>query len=479
MVCGVFESVSLTRALVLLPFLHHILQHAAVYKGASMSKPILRGKTWYLKRRVPKRYAAVETRSQIWDSLKTDSYTVALQKSAGIWLSYVEAWEAKLAGRDGDAAERFRAAQQLADIQGFQFLSIDEVEKAPLTEVLERVEASRRADGTPDDAVAAALLGTVEEPKLRLSGLIAQVEVLAAHDNRFKNTEQMRLWRSPRQRAVNNLREAIGKDVEVASITRAHATAHKKWWQARMAREGQSAETANKDFNYLSGMLTRFYEDLELEDPPHPYAGVRIKDRHTQPNQKSEVPVDWILEKWFSPDAFEGLNEQARDILLISIETGCRQNEIYNLPGSALRLEGPIPHLRIAHEEADDVDERREVKNMASHREIPLVGVGLAAAKRHPNAFPRYRNKSSYSASVNKYMRENDLLPDGVTIGGTRHSWESRMKRAGYHTDDRGELMGHSRKGTRGRESYGDSMSLADRLAIAEKVMLPVPTHLA
>ena len=119
------------------------------------------------------------------------------------------------------------------------------------------------------------------------------------------------------------------------------------------------------------------------------------------------------------------------------------------------------------------------MKNMPSHRKIPLVGVALAAARRHPQGFPRYRNKSSYSAAVNKYLRANDLLPAGVTIGGTRHTWESRMKRAGYDTDDRGELMGHSLKQRRGREVYGDDMALADRLSVAHKVMLAVPAHLA
>lgn len=37
-----------------------------------MSKPILRGKTWYLKRRVPARFASVEKRVVIWDSLSTN-----------------------------------------------------------------------------------------------------------------------------------------------------------------------------------------------------------------------------------------------------------------------------------------------------------------------------------------------------------------------------------------------------------------------
>lgn len=444
-----------------------------------MSKPVLRGKIWYLKRRVPTRFASVEKRSVIWDSLKTDSYSVAVQKSAGVWLNYIEAWEARLAGRDGDAAERFRAAQQLASIRGFQFLAIDKVEQAPLEEILQRVEASRRADGTLDETVACAVLGVVEAPQLRLSSLVAHVEELSAHDNRFKNREQMRLWRSPRIRAVDNLIKAIGKDIEVATVGAPEARVHRKWWQSRMKREGQSADTANKDFNYLSGMISRFYDDLELEAPPRPYAGVSIRDRHAKPSRKREVPVDWIVDKWFAEGAFDGLNEEARDILLISIETGCRQNEVYNLPASAICLEAPIPYLNVENELPDDPSERREVKNMPSHRKVPLVGVALAAAMRHPQGFPRYRNKSSYSAAVNKYLRTNSLLPAGVTIGGTRHTWETRMKQAGYDTDDRGELMGHSLKQRRGREVYGDDMALADRLAVAEKVMLAVPLHLA
>ncbi|SDX44381.1 DUF6538 domain-containing protein [Celeribacter indicus] len=443
-----------------------------------MSKPVLRGMTWYLKRRVPKRYETVEPRSVVWASLKTDSYSIALQKSAGVWASYIEGWEALLAGRDGNANEKFRAAQQLAAIRGFQFLSVDQVEQLPLEDILRRVEATRGADGAPDEVAAAALLGVVEEPKLRLSDLVDHVEQLPAYDNRFKSSEQMRLWRSPRLRAVKNLIKAVGKDLAVVDVTGSEARKHKRWWQARRAQEGQSAETANKDFANMAGMLARFYEELEYEDPPRPYARISIRDRHQEPEQKREVPVDWIVEHWFAPDALSGLNDEARDILLISIETGCRQNEIYNLPASAIRLEGPIPHLHIAHEESENPEERREVKNLPSHREVPLVGVALAAAKRHPEGFPRYRNKSSYSASVNKYLRNNGLLPEGVTIGGTRHSWEGRMKRAGYEMDDRGELMGHSLRSRRGREVYGDGMTLSDRLQIAQEIMLPVPAHL-
>lgn len=241
----------------------------------------------------------------------------------------------------------------------------------------------------------------------------------------------------------------------------------------------QSAETANKDFTNLSGLLARFYDDLDSEDAPRPYVGVSIRDRHASQSRKREVPVGWIVEKWFAPGVFDGLNAEARDIMLITIETGCRQSEIFNLPASAICLDTPIPYLNLANKFSDDPRERREVKNQPSHRQGPLVGVALAAARRHPAGFPRYRNNSSYSGAINKYMRANGLLPPGVTIGGLRHSWESRMKNAGFDIDDRGEAMGHSVKARRGREIYGDSMTLAARLRIAKQIMLPVPDHLS
>jgi integrase len=71
------------------------------------------------------------------------------------------------------------------------------------------------------------------------------------------------------------------------------------------------------------------------------------------------------------------------------------------------------------------------------------------------------------------------LLPDGITAGGLRHSWESRMKNAGYHSDDRGEMLGHSVQSIRNREHYGGAMSLARKADIAKSIAFPVPCYLA
>jgi len=139
-------------------------------------------------------------------------------------------------------------------------------------------------------------------------------------------------------------------------------------------------------------------------------------------------------------------------------------------------LDRPIPHLRLAFEEGED---RREIKNSSSARLVPHVGVALAAAKRHPNGFPRYRGKSNYSGTMNKYLRSNGLLQsDQHTIGGVRHTWESRILNATKRMDVSGEMMGHSVKVIRGRPVYGDAMDLARKQELAQSVMLKVPEHL-
>jgi hypothetical protein len=426
--------------------------------------------------RVPKRYLAVAGRKEIHRSLETDSERRARELLPDVEAKLLaELDEMAIIKERPDEASAYRAAQKIAQARGFAYRPLSDLLNAPLDEVLGRVEA---ASADPATETAKALLGAIDEPALMLSGLVDEVESLAAHDNRYKSENQLRLWRNPRKRAVTNLMTALGgKDVFVSEIDHAAALKHKAWWQKKITAEGLSMESANKDFANLAGMLRRYYEGIAQPNPPEPYRRVNLKDRHKVETRKLEIPVDWMTEKWFAPGAFDATNAEARDILLISIETGCRQSEIHDLPATAIVLDLPIPHLRLAFEEGED---RREIKNSASVRMVPLVGVALAAAKRHPDGFPRYRGKSNYSGTMNKYLRSNDLLPSAQhTIGGVRHTWESRILGATKRMDVSGEMMGHSVKAIRGRPVYGDAMDLAQRHELAQSVMLPVPDHLS
>lgn len=81
-------------------------------------KPILRGETYYLRKRVPKRYASVDPRTNVEISLATDSFDLAKRKAGEVWSQMLEAWEAKLDGHDADGDARMKAARNLAQRRG-------------------------------------------------------------------------------------------------------------------------------------------------------------------------------------------------------------------------------------------------------------------------------------------------------------------------------------------------------------------------
>ena len=76
-----------------------------------------RGTTYQLRRRVPRRYRDVEQRTTVWISLHTDSETQAKSKASRAWEQLIAAWEARLAGKSTEAAERYSAAQELARLR--------------------------------------------------------------------------------------------------------------------------------------------------------------------------------------------------------------------------------------------------------------------------------------------------------------------------------------------------------------------------
>ena len=122
---------------------------------------------------------------------------------------------------------------------------------------------------------------------------------------------------------------------------------------------------------------------------------------------RPHVPFEtnFIQDRLFAKGALDGLNEDARPVLYVIADTGLRLSEVVNLQTNAIALDDTIPHVKI-------LPDGRRLKIADSQREVPLVGAALAAMRERPNGFPRYRDKSSnLSATVNKYLAENNLRP--------------------------------------------------------------------
>ncbi|WP_338065297.1 DUF6538 domain-containing protein, partial [Donghicola eburneus] len=269
-----------------------------------MAGIIQRNGRWHLRMRVPQRYRLVEPRAEIHRSLRTESEREAMRRLPAAEAAILAELDAQLAmGSPTEPNDVFKAAVALAASRGVSYRTAVELSNGPLNEILERLDMLQKSDSPQ---VADALLGGVDVPQLKLSDLVAEVERICAHDNRLKNSSQMRLWRNPRHRAVANLIEALGADKPVLEFGVADAKAHRKWWRNRIETEGLKSDTANKDFSNMASLLSHYYESLDLDDPPRPYAGISIREKNAKKTRKLEIPVEWMKEKWLAPGAFDG-----------------------------------------------------------------------------------------------------------------------------------------------------------------------------
>ncbi len=129
---------------------------------------IKRGSTYQLRRRVPKRFKNVESRSVIWISLHTDSQSIAQRKAIDAWEQMVQAWEAKLAGSSNQADERYEAARELADIRGFRYMDVNAAPQLATEKFLDRITSISSA--APIEATA--LLSIAKKPSINLSSAL-------------------------------------------------------------------------------------------------------------------------------------------------------------------------------------------------------------------------------------------------------------------------------------------------------------------
>ncbi|KZL06563.1 DUF6538 domain-containing protein [Pseudovibrio sp. Ad26] len=136
-----------------------------------MAYTISRGMYYFVKR-VPKRYASVHPRSRIQLSLKTQSPDVAQKKSLIIEERLVADWEALLAEDHEGAKAHYEAAVNFAEVQGYTYLSLEEVVAEPLGGLLNRIEVIPEGEQSKTVSVLAyGLLGGADKPILKVSRL--------------------------------------------------------------------------------------------------------------------------------------------------------------------------------------------------------------------------------------------------------------------------------------------------------------------
>lgn len=417
---------------------------------------LLRAGTWHVSRRVPRRYRSVEPRGYFCMSLKTDSRAEAERKAADAWTSALASWEAALDGDTTRAAQHYIHARKIAQKRGFRFLPVDEVARLPLDELLARVEAAHDRLGRPKTVEAPAVLGTIRKPRITVEKALTQFFQLAADQTRGKSADQIRRWENPRKKAVANFVSVIGNK-NLDEITGDDMLDFRDWWLERLESEDLTANSANKDLTHLAGMWRLVNQQKRL-GLVLPLDGLSIKEDEAA--RRPPFSREWIKDKLLAPGALGGLNSEARAIVLGMVNTGYRPSEGAALTAEQIRLDANVPHISI-----EPIG--RQLKSKNARRRIPLLGASLDAFRPFREGFPRYRaSPATLSATVNKFMRDNGLMEtDKHVLYSLRHSFETRMIRAGIDDRIRRELFGHAL----GRQRYGEI-----DLAHAAELLAPV-----
>lgn len=444
-----------------------------------------RNDTYYFRMRCPKEYRAVWGREFVTRTLKTDSLSEATEMIPQVKRQVLAELEAMRLGQQPTVSrDEFRSVVELVKAKKVRIRSAKSLaeQTTSLEDILIHTENVMAAN-VAAPAFSRVAFGAQELPNTLLSELVESMETLLPHEVDMKNDRQRTMWSNKFRRAVAGFVEEVG-DKPVAKITKQDALDYRRYWQDRV--EGQDraegekpvvAEYANKHFGYMRTMVDAFYRDLRIDDYSNPFEGISVKrgshERKKKDNRKLELPPKWIKDVLLASEKLEKLNDEARDILFVCAETGCRHSEVFDLPESAIHLQAPIPYISIRVEDSEP-GQKRDVKTAASIRDVPLVGHALEAMQRHPKGFPRYRGNANFYATVQKFFRDHELLPSSDhSLGGLRHSFETRMRRAGIHNEERAFMMGHSMRKLRGREFYGDETSLALRALYAEMVAFP------
>ena len=426
---------------------------------------VKRGDWFHYLRRVPKHLAAYDQRAHVRIALKTQSEKEAIRLSA-IYDEHIEKYWRELirSGKPDNNLEQFKSAKSLAMAHGFIYRDLAEIVNAPLPEALSRIEA---ASDNPQ-VKAPALLGTIKRSGLRLSACPEELWPLCADRWVGRSKLQIRKYKTPRETAMKEFVDVVG-DKYLGAIERSDILKFRSSLMELVADDVITGNTANKKLGHLKDILKTVGKHEEVEtDFKLLFAETRLAE---DVDSRPPFDVDFVQRRFLDSDALQDLNDQAKALVYMMVETGARESELIGLMPEDYILNHEIPHIWIRK------NRLRTLKTKTSDRKIPLIGVALIAAREvSETGITRYK-KNPYSASgtINKYLKKNGLKPTPKhSLYSLRHTFKDRLRDVGAPEEVIDELMGHKKSGPK----YGRGHLLESKLEWLSKVSFDVPSHI-
>jgi len=287
-----------------------------------------------------------------------------------------------------------------------------------------------------------------EERRILLSDALEHY--LAEH----KNGQDLRLARDT-QRAIGIVVQIVG-DLPLQYYTREHARAVRD-----ALVPGHSTATVRRRLKSISAVFNLGRREFDLVWAANPFERMPIQKEGQDEEKRLPFTHDELAT--ISKSCMKG-NDDIRWIVAMQFGTGARLGEIVGLRREDVFLDAEIPHINIRpHENLG-----RSLKTPGSERKVPLIGLGLWAAKQAiQNArgggwlFPRYAQDNDIRAThasntVNKWISET--LGIKKTSHSFRHSMKDLLRNVGCPDDIQRQLLGHGSKSV--SDLYGQGYRL-------------------
>jgi integrase len=410
-----------------------------------------RGDRYYFNRKVPHELKQFDPRRLVRVSLKTDSRKEAIRLMVTHNEQLENYWKNLVRNNRRYEAAAFERLVTSARLLGFSYVPNIQIADYPLPDIIRRVEAISGKTG--NEKLVSAVLGGVEEPKLKLSDVFEKFLQYSTARTMNKSANQVRKWLNPRKLAMKNFIECIG-DKDFAAINRDDILNFRKWWIERVEGGDTIATTANKNLINVKNIIETINDNLNAKlDTQHLFKKLLLPP--ADESRRLPFESEYIVSTLLNPENLKGLNEQAKWVLHAIAETGAGISEQVGLLPEDIRLDCEIPHIIIQPRH------KKALKTKYRQRKIPLVGYALEAFKACPNGFTDYRDKpDTLSATLSKYLKENKLLPSpDHTVYSLRHSFQDRLLAVNAPDRLQADLMGHKFN----RPAYGDGASLVQK----------------
>lgn len=436
---------------------------------------LLRGKTYWYKRNIPKVLNSVLDGFYHRESLSTFDLEVAKKKRDALVIADDDYWdELKAGGIVIEHAQLYDKAVARAKNMRLQYVTADKMaDDMNVQELLDRIASLENAVSTGAKISAVATIGSVDVPAHKMSDLLKLYsDKIMAHDLTKKNEAQQRRWQTSHERYVRNFISVCG-DVAIENITRMDGLNLKDYFADRIIDTDKSkritAGAANREIGTLAVMYKRYHKYFGIEMPLNPFGDLKFKEGRYK--KRDHFEIEWLKELLTKPELTAGLNIDARVILFCMVETGMRPIEICNIDFDNIIIDNGCPRVIIEPREG------YELKTENSQRILPLVGVSaLAFTKLRDGNENRYIGKpNNFSGACNKFFRKNGLYErEGQSVYSMRHTFKNRMIIAGIDTELRDHFMGHAGD----RPEYGIGGSIEHRYDLLEGMRIEFEANL-